>query len=79
MPVVLRYKKIKFVFYSNDHLPVHIHAIYGKSEATCKIVVSTLKVENNKGFSSQDLKLLQNVVLKNRELIEEAWYEFFKK
>ncbi len=79
MPVVLRYKKVRFVFYSNDHLPIHVRAIYGNFAASCKIIAATLAVEDNKGFSQKDLFLLQEVVQKNRELIEDAWHEFFKK
>lgn len=79
MPVVLRYKKIRFVFYSNDHLPIHVHAIYGNFEASCKIILDDLAILNNKGFSAKDLRLLKNVVSKNAGLIEDAWNEFFKK
>ena len=79
MPVVLRYKKIRFVFYSDDHLPIHVHAIYGNFEASCKIITSTLGIESNKGFSNKDLKTIQNVVKANRELIEDGWNEFFKR
>ena len=61
MPVVLRYGKIRFLFYSDDHLPIHIHAIYGNSEASCKIVVSDLAISNNKGFSRKDLNVLKKM------------------
>ena len=79
MPVVLRYKKIRFVFYSNDHLPIHVHAIYGDFEASCKIILHDLEILNNKGFSAKDLRLLKKVVSKNADIIEDAWNEFFKK
>ena len=69
MPVILRFKKIRFVFHSNEHLPIHIHAIYGHFESSCKIIVDSLMVEDNKGFSKKDLKILQEVVWKNRDLI----------
>lgn len=79
MPVILRFNKIRFVFFSNDHLPIHIHAIYGKNLASCKIITSTLEVEDNIGFSNKDLKLLKNIVEKNKKLIEDEWNEFFKR
>jgi len=79
MPVVLRYGKIRFLFYSDDHLPIHIHAIYGNSEASCKIVVSDLAISNNKGFSRKDLTILKKIVKTNEDLITEAWNEFFKR
>ena len=79
MPVILRYRKIKFVFYSNDHLPIHVHAIYGNYEASCKVILSNLETLNNKGFTGKDLKLIKKVVKENSDLIEEAWNEFFKK
>ncbi len=78
MPVILRYNKIRFVFYSNDHLPIHVHAIYGDFEASCKILLDGLEIQNNKGFSSKDLKLIKKVVFKNTDIIRDAWNEFFK-
>ena len=77
MPVVLRYKNMRFVFYSNDHLPIHIHAIYGKNGASCKVILETLEIQNNKGFSPKDLKIIQKVVARNAAIIEEAWNAWF--
>lgn len=79
MPVVFRYKGIRFHFFSNEgspREPIHIHA--DGSDAEAKFWLSpSVRVADSVGFSRQALLELVKVVEEHREEIERAWHEHF--
>jgi len=78
MPVVLRYKGFRFLFYANEgspREPVHIHVM--KDSIDAKFWLDPVRVAYNDGFSAQTLRELLEVVEANAELIVGAWNEFF--
>lgn len=76
MPTVFKYEGYRFYFYSNEHLPEHIHIESGKGYA--RIVLETLEVTDSYDLNSKELKKLGKMVQKNKEKIKGAWYEYFK-
>ena len=53
MPCIETIKGIRICVYSNDHIPPHIHAIYGEYEALIdikelKIIIGSLPVNKRK-------------------------------
>lgn len=63
--------KMRFFFYSNEHLPVHVHVeLYGK---ICRIELATLKVTDKGGFKKHQLTKIVSIVKKNTKTIKEAW------
>ncbi|HEX3699437.1 MAG TPA: DUF4160 domain-containing protein [Phenylobacterium sp.] len=79
MPVVFRYKGVRFFFFSNEgdpREPVHIHALQGDAEAKFW-VRPEVAVAASRGFDRRTLAELMAVVLENRELIERRWHEYF--
>jgi hypothetical protein len=78
MPVVLRYKGFRFLFYANEgnpREPVHVHAV--KDGIDAKFWLAPVRVAYNDGFNAQILRELLEVVEANEGLIEGAWNEFF--
>ena len=80
MPVVFRYKGLRFFFYSNEgspREPLHIHVRGSGCEAKfwLKPMVS---VADSDGFDSRTLRELAEVVEQNLELIERSWNEHFR-
>ncbi|WP_225586994.1 DUF4160 domain-containing protein [Algoriphagus sp. Y33] len=53
MPTVLRVKGFRFFFYSNDHLPKHIHV--EKSGKTAKFILNPSQLVKSKNFSASEL------------------------
>ena len=82
MPTVFIFFGLRFMFYSNDHEPVHIHVIKGKGkvkEYAIYQVVPNIVLLENKGLKSNELKMAEMVIEENKEIIIENWNSFFGK
>ena len=77
MPTLFIIFGFRFMFYSNDHTPIHIHVIKDGCEA--KYNVLPVELVFNHGFKRQDLSLIESIVLENKEVIIERWHSYFKK
>lgn len=73
MGTILVYRNIKFVIYSKDHPPAHIHAISPNGEA--KIELGSLECFFCRGYSQRDLKMIINLVKEKQDILLEAWDE----
>ena len=79
MPVILRFKGYRFFFYSNegDPLePIHVHVRSADGEAKFWLTPHVALARND-GFNARDLKELLDVVELNRQMLVEAWNEYF--
>jgi len=82
MPTVFIFFGLRFMFFSNDHEPVHIHVIKGKGsikEYAIYQVVPIITLLENKGLKSNELKMAEMVIEENKEIIVENWNIFFGK
>jgi hypothetical protein len=77
MPELFRFFGIRFFFFSNEHLPIHIHIENADGDAKFKIKPITL-ITNN-GIKNKDIKLAESIIEENEDLIEKRWNEYFKK
>ncbi len=78
MPVVFRWKNLKFFFFSNEgdpREPPHIHVRGG--DARAKFWINPVALAENIGFAAHELNSLVNVIEENQRLIEKAWHEHF--
>ncbi|WP_019988255.1 DUF4160 domain-containing protein [Rudanella lutea] len=75
MPEIFRVFGFRFLFYSNDHLPVHIHVRNGDGEA--RFAIKPVRLLESKGMKSKDLKVAEGLVEENEDIIEQRWKEFF--
>ena len=75
MPTVLFLFGLRFFFYSEEHLPIHIHVKNGDGRA--KINVETAEVVENSGIKPKDLKKGVDAVILYREDFIQAWKEYF--
>lgn len=80
MPVVFRYKGIRFFFFSNEGNPlepIHIHAESGDGEA--KIWLDPkVAIASSAGYNRKQLSQLIQLVEEHRSEIERAWNEHFR-
>jgi hypothetical protein len=74
MPTVLKLNGFRFFFYSNDHLPVHIHVEKGNS--TAKFNLQPIELIKSKGFKARDLSEIRKLIEKNKTSLENSWYEY---
>lgn len=82
MPLLFTFFGLRFMFYSNDHEPIHVHVIKGKGSikdsAKFNIEPEITLITNN-GLQSNEIKLAEMIIEENKELISERWNEFFNK
>ena len=77
MPELFRLFGIRFFFFSNEHLPVHVHIENGDGDA--KFQINPVKLISNNGIKNKDIKLVESIIIENEQLIEKRWNEYFKK
>ncbi|MDB5132308.1 MAG: hypothetical protein JWR02_2057 [Mucilaginibacter sp.] len=77
MPELFRFFGIRFFFFSNEHLPIHVHI--ENSDGDAKFEISPIKLVSNNGMKNKDIKLAESIIEENEELIEKRWKEYFKK
>ena len=72
MITLLRASGMRFVIYTDDHDPAHLH-VYGDGEA--RINLLEVAVISNRGMSKRDLARALNIVLEYREMFLLKWSE----
>lgn len=79
MPELLRLFGLRFLFFSNDHEPLHIHVVKGSGKLAAKAKFTLFPVEliENQGLSKSELKMAEAVIEENKDLFAERWNEFF--
>ncbi|WP_316796572.1 DUF4160 domain-containing protein [Pedobacter agri] len=77
MPTLFIIFGLRFFFYSNEHLPAHIHVRNADGEA--KFEVEDVKLVSNKGLKNKDINLAQSLIEENKEIIIAKWIEYHGK
>jgi Fe2+ or Zn2+ uptake regulation protein len=75
VPTVLSERGFRFFFYSNEHLPKHIHI--ENAGKTAKFNLEDIELVKSSGFSASELKQIRNLVELNQRLLIQKWDEFF--
>ncbi len=75
MPEIFRFFGIRFFYFSNDHLPIHVHI--KNADGTAKFSVSPVELIENKGIKKKDLLLAESIIEENKELIITHWNDFY--
>ena len=77
MPELLRIFGLRFFFYSNDHLPPHVHVRNADGEA--RFAMQPVKCIENNGLKNKDLYLAESIIEENQQILLERWNEFFNR
>jgi len=70
MVTVLRQHGLRFVIYTADHEPAHVH-VFGDGEA--RIDIMTLEVITQGGMSDRDVRRAVAVMAEHQSLFVECW------
>ena len=76
MPTIFIFFGFRFMFYSNDHAPIHIHVLKDGHEA--KYNVDPVEQSYNHGFKKHDILLIESVIEENKAIIIDRWKDYFK-
>jgi len=77
MPEIFRLFGFRFMFYANDHEPIHVHVV--KDGATAKFTLFPVALVKNDGLKPPEIKIAEAVIEENQEVIAEHWNRFFNK
>ena len=75
MPTVLRIDGFRFFFFSDEHLPLHIHV--EKGDGYMRIELETFKVTERYKFSKNDERKIMVIVQEQQQKLIGAWHEYF--
>ncbi|MGZ5207416.1 MAG: DUF4160 domain-containing protein [Sulfuricurvum sp.] len=75
MPTLLREDGYRFFFFSDEHLPKHVHI--EKSNKYMRIELETLKVTDNYQMTSKEMHETIRIVEKHKKDFLEVWDEYF--
>lgn len=75
MPTIFKLFGFIFMFYSNDHEPIHVHVVKGNQRA--KFRISPVELVENNGLTKSELKMVEAIIEENQEIIAEHWNKFF--
>ena len=76
MPTIFIFFGFRFMFYSNDHAPIHVHILKDGHEA--KYNVDPVELVFNNGFKKHYILLIESVLEENREIVIDRWKNYFK-
>ncbi|MBQ6732906.1 MAG: DUF4160 domain-containing protein [Paludibacteraceae bacterium] len=76
MPTIFIFFGFRFMFYSDDHEPMHVHII--KDGCDAKYNIDPVQMIYNHGFKKHEISMIESVIEQNKEIIAERWKEFFK-
>ena len=74
MPLVFEKEGFRFVFYSNDHRPIHVHVRKGDGEAIFN-VEDLIELRESSGMKVRDLSRAQELAEENKQIIIQKWHE----
>ena len=77
MPTIFILFGFQFMFYANDHEPIHVHVI--KGDISAKFSLFPVELIKNNGLKPSEIKLVESVIEENQEIISEHWNAFFNK
>ena len=85
MPKIYKYFGIVFIFYSRDHLPIHIHGKKNGCESKAEIIIKNGRIDKivikkcgcKPPLERSDKKNFINFVNAYAEEIKKKWIQFF--
>lgn len=76
MPTIFIFFGFRFMFYSNDHAPIHVHILKDGHEA--KYNVDPVELVFNHGFKKHYILLIESVLEEDRDIVIDRWKNYFK-
>lgn len=75
-PTVFRERGYRFYFFSREELRQHVHVQHSDGEAKFWLE-PTIELAQNFGLSTQELKIVEQLVKSHEQDIKNAWHKHF--
>ncbi len=76
MPTILRIAGFRFYFFSDEHLPIHVHVQRGGQRARIELEPA-VEVDQNYGFNPAEMKQILRIIDEHYDALIQAWHENF--
>lgn len=76
MPTVFTEDGFRFFFYSNDHLPIHVHVRKGDGEAVFNVEV-VVELRESVGLKTKELTKAEEIAVNRQQEIIDFWNGYF--
>ena len=74
MPKLFEIEGYQFLFYSNEHRPIHVHVRRGGGEAVFN-VEDEVELRESHGLKVKELARAQELAIEHKQAIVNAWHE----
>jgi hypothetical protein len=74
VPTVFIKNGFRFFFYSNEHLPIHIHVRKGSGEAVFEFENGVI-LRESVGLKTAELREAEDLAAEHQQLIIRKWHE----
>ncbi|MCU0468853.1 MAG: DUF4160 domain-containing protein [Arcicella sp.] len=75
MPEIFRFFGIRFFYFSNDHLPIHVHV--KNADGTAKFEIKPVRLVESDGMKKKELRIAEDIIKENEDIIEAHWKDYF--
>ena len=76
MPTIFRDGPFRFFFYSGDRdEPMHVHI--ERDDKIAKVWLEPLRLCSSGGFKRSEISTILKIIEQNREIMMEAWNDYF--
>jgi hypothetical protein len=76
VPTVLREGPYRVYFYSHEPgEPPHVHV--DRQDASAKFWLDAVALSSNVGFPPRELRVIEEIVSRNRKRLLRAWHDYF--
>ena len=76
MPTILREQGFRFHFFSQEHLPIHIHVKKGGARARI-VLEPIIEVDKNYGLTPSQMRTVIQLIEQHYEYLIQQWHETF--
>ncbi len=75
MPTILNINGYRFFFYTNEHLPIHVHV--EREGKVAKYNLEPVELIKSSKFNAGELQQIRIIIEENSELFKNKWNEYF--
>ncbi|MBN2894529.1 MAG: DUF4160 domain-containing protein [Campylobacterales bacterium] len=76
MPTIFKKDGWRFFFFSDEHLPKHVHV--EKGERYLRIELNSLTVTDSFGVTQKEIAMIRAIIVQEQNRLLEAWDVYFK-
>lgn len=76
MPTIFILFGFCFMFYANNHEPIHVHVV--KENISAKFTLFPVTLVKNTGLKPSELKLVESIIEENQETFRKTFFGYYR-